>query len=143
MNFAPRVTMPVLMLNGRFDYFFPTATSQEPMFALLGTPPEHKRRVVYETSHAIPRTEIEHAIESFARTSGATIHLSGSGRNDHHLAEAAFKALGRALRVACELDPRRARVSPRRRARWDEPFPAAGRGHRLRRRQPRLASNRR
>ena len=29
------------------------------------------------------------------------------GRNDHHLAEAAFKALGRALRVACELDPRR------------------------------------
>ena len=33
----------------------------------------------------------------------------GTGRNDHHLAEAAFKALGRALRVACELDPRRER----------------------------------
>ena len=31
----------------------------------------------------------------------------GTGRNDHHLAEAAFKALGRALRVACEPDPRR------------------------------------
>ncbi len=36
---------------------------------------------------------------------------AGTGRNDHHLAEAAFKALGRALRAACELDPRRAGVA--------------------------------
>ena len=36
---------------------------------------------------------------------------SGTGRNDHHLAEAAFKALGRALRVACEPDPRRTGVA--------------------------------
>jgi eukaryotic-like serine/threonine-protein kinase len=55
VNFAPRVKAPVLMLNGRFDFFFPTATSQEPMFKLLGTAAEHKRRVVYDTSHAIPR----------------------------------------------------------------------------------------
>ena len=39
MNFAPRVKVPVLMLNGRFDFFGPTAISQEPMFKLLGTPP--------------------------------------------------------------------------------------------------------
>lgn len=58
VNFAPRVTVPVLMLNGRFDYFNPTAMSQEPLFKLLGTPPEHKRRVVYETSHIIPRNEM-------------------------------------------------------------------------------------
>ena len=38
VNFAPRVKVPVLMLNGRFDFFYPTATSQEPMFKLLGTP---------------------------------------------------------------------------------------------------------
>ena len=38
---------------------------------------------------------------------GATIHVCGTGRNDHHLAEAAFKALGRALRSACAPDPRR------------------------------------
>jgi eukaryotic-like serine/threonine-protein kinase len=55
VNFAPRVKVPVLMLNGRFDFFYPTATSQEPMFRLLGTPAEHKRRVVYDTAHAIPR----------------------------------------------------------------------------------------
>jgi imidazoleglycerol-phosphate dehydratase len=50
---------------------------------------------------------VEHALEAFARTSSATLHVRGSGRNDHHLAEAAFKALGRALRAAVEPDPRR------------------------------------
>jgi imidazoleglycerol-phosphate dehydratase len=54
---------------------------------------------------------VEHAIEAFARTAGATIHVRGTGRNDHHLAEAAFKALGRALRAACEPDPRRRGVA--------------------------------
>ena len=58
VNFAPRVKVPVLMLNGRFDFFGPTAISQEPLFKLLGTPPEHKRRVVYESSHSIPRNEM-------------------------------------------------------------------------------------
>jgi imidazoleglycerol-phosphate dehydratase len=55
----------------------------------------------------LPLQLIEHALESFARSAGATLHLRGSGRNDHHLAEAAFKALARAVQVACELDPRR------------------------------------
>lgn len=50
---------------------------------------------------------VEHALEAFARTAGATLHVHGTGRNDHHLAEAAFKALGRALRAATEVDPRR------------------------------------
>jgi imidazoleglycerol-phosphate dehydratase len=59
----------------------------------------------------LPLQLVEHALEAFARTAGATLHLSGSGRNDHHLAEAAFKALGRALREACELDPRRTGVA--------------------------------
>ncbi len=55
---------------------------------------------------------VEHALESFARTSGTTLHLRGSGRNDHHLAEAAFKALARALRAAVAIDPRRAEAVP-------------------------------
>jgi imidazoleglycerol-phosphate dehydratase len=50
---------------------------------------------------------VEHALEAFARTAGATLHVRGTGRNDHHLAEAAFKACGRALRAAVEPDPRR------------------------------------
>jgi imidazoleglycerol-phosphate dehydratase len=54
---------------------------------------------------------VEHALEAFARTSGVTLHVRGSGRNDHHLAEAAFKALGRALRAAVAPDPRRRGVA--------------------------------
>ena len=30
-----------------------------------------------------------------------TIHVEASGADDHHVAEAAFKALGRALAAAC------------------------------------------
>ncbi|HEX5014657.1 MAG TPA: imidazoleglycerol-phosphate dehydratase HisB [Candidatus Limnocylindrales bacterium] len=59
----------------------------------------------------LPLQLVEHAIEAFARSAGATIHVRGNGRNDHHLAEAAFKALGRALRAACEPDPRRRGVA--------------------------------
>jgi len=55
----------------------------------------------------LPTQLVEHALEAFARTSGTTLHVRGTGRNDHHLAEAAFKALARALRTACERDPRR------------------------------------
>ncbi len=55
----------------------------------------------------LPTQLVEHALEAFARTAGTTLHLHGSGRNDHHLAEAAFKALAYAMRTACEPDPRR------------------------------------
>jgi imidazoleglycerol-phosphate dehydratase len=54
---------------------------------------------------------VEHALGSFAQGVGATLHLSGSGRNDHHLAEAAFKALARSLRAAVAVDQRRAGVA--------------------------------
>ena len=54
---------------------------------------------------------VGHAIEAFARSASATIHVRGSGRNDHHLAEAAFKALARALRAACAPDPRRTGIA--------------------------------
>jgi imidazoleglycerol-phosphate dehydratase len=64
-----------------------------------------------ERAGGLPLQLVEHALDSFTRTAGATLHLSGTGRNDHHLAEAAFKALGRALRAACEIDPRREGVA--------------------------------
>jgi imidazoleglycerol-phosphate dehydratase len=59
----------------------------------------------------LPLQLIEHALEAFARTAGATLHVRGAGRNDHHLAEATFKALGRALRQATAIDPRRLGVA--------------------------------
>jgi imidazoleglycerol-phosphate dehydratase len=60
---------------------------------------------------ALPLQLVEHALEAFARSAGATLHVQGTGRNDHHLAEAAFKALGRALRLATTIDPRRVGVA--------------------------------
>lgn len=60
-----------------------------------------------ERAGTLTLQNVEHALEAFARTSGTTLHLRGTGRNDHHLAEAAFKALGRALRAATSPDPRR------------------------------------
>ncbi len=60
---------------------------------------------------ALPTQLVDHALEAFARTAGVTLHLRATGRNDHHVAEAAFKALARALRAAVAPDPRRAGVA--------------------------------
>ena len=50
---------------------------------------------------------IPHALEAFAQSSRMTMHISATGRNDHHIAESVFKALARSMRQACEIDPRR------------------------------------
>jgi dienelactone hydrolase len=57
-NFAPRLRVPTLLLNGRFDFFYPMDTSQLPMFELFGAAEGDKRRVVYDTGHNIPRPEL-------------------------------------------------------------------------------------
>jgi dienelactone hydrolase len=57
-HFVSRVRIPVLMLNGRYDSFFPHETAQIPMFKLLGTPEEHKRHLIYDTGHGVPRNQL-------------------------------------------------------------------------------------
>lgn len=48
---------------------------------------------------------IEEFFLAFTRTSGVTLHLKElDGKNSHHIAEAAFKAFGRALRQAAAID---------------------------------------
>ena len=43
----------------------------------------------------------------FARDAGVTLHIRKiCGENAHHILEAAFKAAGRAMRLACEFDER-------------------------------------
>jgi imidazoleglycerol-phosphate dehydratase/histidinol-phosphatase len=49
-------------------------------------------------------TLLPHALERFAMQAGVTLHVEAAGEDDHHVAEAAFKALGRALREACALN---------------------------------------
>src|SRR6185295_1624920 len=52
-TFAPRVRVPILMLNGDQDFIFPLQTSQQPLFEGLGTPIADKRHVVYPGGHEI------------------------------------------------------------------------------------------
>ena len=52
-NFAPRLTRPVLMVNGRYDATFPLETAQKPMFAMWGTQAADKRHVVFDTPHDV------------------------------------------------------------------------------------------
>jgi eukaryotic-like serine/threonine-protein kinase len=52
-NFAPRVRIPTLMVNGRYDFELPFEISQLPLFALLGSAPGHKRHAVLEKGHAL------------------------------------------------------------------------------------------
>jgi len=58
INYLPYVNIPVLMLNGKYDFTFPLETSAKPMFDFLGTPEEHKKMVLYETDHHVPKSEI-------------------------------------------------------------------------------------
>jgi imidazoleglycerol-phosphate dehydratase len=45
--------------------------------------------------------------QAFAMNAGITLHLENAyGENAHHIAEASYKALARALRDAIEIDPR-------------------------------------
>lgn len=44
---------------------------------------------------------VPHFFNSLAGSLGATLHISVKGQNHHHMIEACFKALGRALRQAC------------------------------------------
>jgi pimeloyl-ACP methyl ester carboxylesterase len=62
LNYAPRLRVPTLLLNGRYDFDLPYETAQLPLFARLGSPPEHKRHVVLETGHSLPIEDVAREI---------------------------------------------------------------------------------
>jgi imidazoleglycerol-phosphate dehydratase len=51
-------------------------------------------------------TLTRHFFESVAAAAGMCLHVSVTGRNPHHIVEAQFKAVARALRAAVAPDPR-------------------------------------
>lgn len=55
INYVTRVRTPTLMLNGKYNVGIDTGI--RPMLDLLGTPPEDKRLILYETDHIPPRME--------------------------------------------------------------------------------------
>jgi imidazoleglycerol-phosphate dehydratase len=64
------------------------------------------------TAPAIGRFDTElvrEFFQAFAQHGGITLHVNCLyGANSHHMAESCFKAVARALRTACEIDPRQA-----------------------------------
>jgi imidazoleglycerol-phosphate dehydratase len=60
----------------------------------------------------MPASLVAHFLETFATHARINLHARVFyGRDDHHKAEALFKALGRALGMAVAIDPRRAGVA--------------------------------
>ncbi|MBC7680108.1 MAG: imidazoleglycerol-phosphate dehydratase HisB [Pseudorhodobacter sp.] len=71
----------------------------------------HSEPEMVELIGSFDTTLTRHIWESFVATSGIALHVRVlSGRNAHHVVEAQFKAVARALRTATELDPRVAGV---------------------------------
>ena len=58
INFISRVKQPVLMLNGRYDFFFPVESTQDPFYKLLGSKKDQKKHLLFDTGHNIPRNEL-------------------------------------------------------------------------------------
>ncbi|CAN5636110.1 hypothetical protein BH23GEM1_BH23GEM1_12170 [soil metagenome] len=70
-NFAPRVKVPVLLINGANDFQSPIE-AQRRFLELLGTPPEHRKHVVLEGGH-VPndfRGLVREALDWFDRHLG-------------------------------------------------------------------------
>ena len=53
INFAPRVIIPILMINGESDFIFPVESAQKLLLSRLGTPAEHKRHSVLPGGHDV------------------------------------------------------------------------------------------
>jgi formylglycine-generating enzyme required for sulfatase activity/dienelactone hydrolase len=52
LNFAPRVRIPILMINGKYDLVFPQRL-QKALFDFLGTPADQKKHVLLEMGHGL------------------------------------------------------------------------------------------
>ena len=71
VNFAPAVTIPVLLVNGRNDFSAPAA-ARERFIALLGTPAAHKQQVALDGGHFPQdiRSLVRHTLDWFDKYLG-------------------------------------------------------------------------
>lgn len=59
LTYLPRITVPTLVLSGKYDYLFPVETHLMPFYELIGTPEKDKHLVIYDAGHVpLPRTEV-------------------------------------------------------------------------------------
>lgn len=82
--------------------------SGRPYFVHLGEP---ERQITAIIGGQYTGSLTGHVFESIAHHAGITLHVRLlEGRDPHHIAEAQFKAVARALRQAVEIDPRESGV---------------------------------
>ncbi len=78
-----------------------------PYVVCSGEPAGYEYVRIAGTGAAYQGSMTRHVVESLAMNAGLCVHLTLiSGRDPHHIAEAQYKALARALRTAVEPDPR-------------------------------------
>ena len=78
-----------------------------PYVVCSGEPAGYEYVRIAGTGVAYQGSMTRHVVESLAMNAGLCVHLTLiSGRDPHHIAEAQYKALARALRTAIEPDPR-------------------------------------
>ena len=53
-NYVPHVKLPLLMINGRYDFLYLLDKAQLPLFRLLATAEQDKRRVLLDRGHSTP-----------------------------------------------------------------------------------------
>jgi len=52
-HFLPRVTQPTVMINARWDSFYPLETSGRPFFDNIGTPEDQRKLVIIDANHGV------------------------------------------------------------------------------------------
>lgn len=62
VNYLPHITVPVLIVNGRFDPYFPNGIGQQALYDHLGTDVEFKERFVYEGGHSAWQGPLKEAV---------------------------------------------------------------------------------
>ena len=90
----------------RFGFVLPMDEAEAQVSIDLGGRPYSVFDGAFEGSHIgeWPTEMTAHVFRSLAEATGAAIHVSVTGENDHHKTEACFKAFGRALRQALRIE---------------------------------------
>lgn len=87
---------------GRYGFVMPMDETQARVAIDLSGRPAAVFKGEFPTDHVgeFPVEMCSHFFESLAQTLGAAIHIDVEGENSHHIIEACFKGVGRALRPA-------------------------------------------
>ena len=78
--FLPRVTIPTLMINGRFDTAWRIDHEIKNMYELLGTPDKDKKLVLFDSDHLAPKKDLVREALSFLDEYFGTVQLKDAPR---------------------------------------------------------------